>query len=77
MSIHRNISGFVLLLLLFYGLLAWPWEFVGDAYAVVYRGTMTAVFGSFGSNGVVRFREAPPNPQKILAGSACHDGRHE
>jgi len=49
---------FFLVLVLVYGVLAVPWPFVCDAYAAVYRGVAGVVFGSFGSDGVVRFEPA-------------------
>ena len=50
-----GIGGFVLRLVLFYGLLAAPWPGLQDAYSRLYRAVGNAFFGSFGSNGVVRF----------------------
>ncbi len=52
---RKKIAGFVFRLVLFYGLLVAPWPGLQQAYSTVYRGACNAIFGSFGSGGVVRF----------------------
>ena len=58
--------GFVLKLLLLYGLLAAPWPGVRGAYSVAYRAAANLVFGSFGG-GVVRFRASPSGREEMDA----------
>ena len=55
----RPIVVFFVKLLLIYGLLAWPWSFVRRGYAVAYGAVASAVFGSFGPGGEVRFEPLP------------------
>ncbi len=81
-----RIVRFAVKLLLFYGLLAVPWPGLRDAYSAAYRGTATAVFGSFGG-GVVRFRALTGergtmdseiffrNPNSPTAGTTPHNTR--
>ncbi len=54
-----RITGFIFRLLLFYGLLSAPWPGVHEAYSACTRAVGNAVFGSFGSDGVVRFMPLP------------------
>lgn len=51
----KKTAGFFLRLVLFYGLLVAPWPGLREAYARGYRAAGNALFGSFGSDGVVRF----------------------
>lgn len=52
---RKKIAGFVFRLVLFYGVLVAPWPGLQQAYSTVYRRACNAIFGSFGSGGVVRF----------------------
>ncbi len=56
----KQIVGFLLRCVLLYGILAVPWPAVQRAYSAAYAGVANAVFGSFGSDGLVRFQR-PPN----------------
>ena len=53
---HRPFAGFVIRLLMIYGVFCIPWPGVRQGYAALYRGAGNGLFGSFGSEGVVRFR---------------------
>lgn len=55
---HRPLAGFVVRLLIIYGLLCIPWPGVRRGYAALYRSAAKGLFGSFGSEGVVRFQPA-------------------
>ena len=55
----RPIAGFFLRLLILYGLLAWPWPWAVRSYSAAYRTVANGAFGSFGSEGVVRFQANP------------------
>ncbi len=55
----KRVWGFVVRLLLFYGLLIAPWPGLRDAYAAFFRACGNQLFSSFGSQGVVRFQ--PPS----------------
>lgn len=50
------LAGFVICLLMIYGVFCIPWPGVRQAYAALYRGAGNGLFGSFGAEGVVRFR---------------------
>ena len=52
----KRIAVFAFLALLFYGLLAGPWPGFQKGYAAFYQVVGNAVFGSFGSGGLVRFQ---------------------
>jgi hypothetical protein len=52
----KQIAGFLLRCVLLYGIMAAPWPTVQRAYSAAYAGVANAVFGSFGSDGVVRFQ---------------------
>ena len=56
---RRAIARFFLLLAFFYALLMVPWPGLGYAYARVFESGAESVFGSFGSDGVVRFVPSP------------------
>ncbi|MEE9297365.1 MAG: hypothetical protein V3W34_20700, partial [Phycisphaerae bacterium] len=58
-------AGFCVRMVVFYGLLAAPWPGVRDAYAAVYRGAANAVFGSFGSEGLVHFQPLPQRQEAL------------
>jgi len=53
---RRPLTGFVIRLLMIYGVLCVPWPGVRQGYAALYRAAGNGLFGSFGSGGVVRFR---------------------
>ena len=55
----KRIAGFAFRLVLLYVLLVAPWPGLKEAYSTVYRTVANAVFGSFGSDGVVRFQPHP------------------
>lgn len=55
----KQIVGFLARLLVFYGLLAFPWPGLREAYSAAYQAAGDAVFGSFGRDGVVRFEALP------------------
>ena len=87
MPAHRTVVGFFLRLFVIYGLLAVPWPWVTDAYTSLYHGVGNAWFGSFGSDGVVRFvepadAEAPHDTKIVIRnrksqvfGSTTHNAR--
>jgi hypothetical protein len=60
----KRIAWFVARLVLFYTLLILPWPVLPQAYAAVYRTVSNVVFGSFGTEGVVRFQK-PARPGKM------------
>ncbi len=62
----KQIVGFLLRLVLLYGILAVPWPAVQRAYSAAYAGVANVVFGSFGSDGRVRFQH-PPNSDRPAA----------
>ena len=53
---RRPFAGFVIRLLMIYGVFCIPWPGVRQGYAALYRAAGNGLFGSFGSGGVVRFR---------------------
>jgi len=55
----KQIAGFLLRLVLLYGILAVPWPAVQRAYSAAYAGAANALFGSFGSDGLVQFQRSP------------------
>ena len=55
---RRPFAGFVVRLLIIYGLFCIPWPGVRQGYAALYRGAANGLFGSFGAEGVVRFLPA-------------------
>lgn len=55
---RRPFAGFVIRLLIIYGVFCIPWPGVRQGYAALYRGAGNVLFGSFGSEGVVRFLPA-------------------
>lgn len=55
---RRPFAGFVIRLLLIYGMFCIPWPGVRQGYAAFYRSAANGLFGSFGAEGVVRFRPA-------------------
>ncbi len=62
----KKIVGFLLRCVLLYGILAAPWPAVQRAYSAAYAGVANTVFGSFGSDGMVRFQR-PPNSDRPAA----------
>lgn len=63
----KQIAGFFLKLLVFYALLAAPWPGLQEAYSGVYSAVANSVFGSFGSDGKVRFRALAEGAGKMDA----------
>lgn len=57
-AIRHPLTRFLLLLVALYGALAAPWPGLAAAYAAGYRAAAEALFGSFGSGGIVRFEPA-------------------
>ena len=55
---RRLVGSFCLFVLLF-GLLTVPWPGVQACYSTAYRAVANALFGSFGSEGIVRFEPRP------------------
>ncbi|MGD2109138.1 MAG: hypothetical protein PVI86_07075 [Phycisphaerae bacterium] len=55
MAPTKRIVHCVALFILLYALLSAPWPGVQEGYSAAYRAVGNAVFGSFGSEGVVRF----------------------
>ena len=55
---RKPFAGFVIRLLMIYGVLCIPWPGVRRGYAALYRSAGNFLFGSFGSEGVVRLRPA-------------------
>lgn len=56
MLTHRHIAWFLVRVLVIYALLVAPWWLLADSYAAAYRSSSNAAFGSFGAEGLVRFR---------------------
>ncbi len=59
----RQIPGFLLRCVLLYGIMAVPWPAVQRAYSAAYAGVANMVFGSFGSDGLVRFQRPANSDQ--------------
>ncbi len=58
MSLIKPVRGFSFRLVLVYVMLIIPWPGLEEAYATLFRAGGTFVFGSFGSEGVVRFLQS-------------------
>ncbi len=55
----RRLVGSICLFVLVYGLLTAPWPGVQACYSTAYRAVANSLFGSFGSEGIVRFELRP------------------
>ncbi|MHC4093524.1 MAG: hypothetical protein ACYSVY_25170 [Planctomycetota bacterium] len=60
----KRIAWFLFRLVLLYAVFIAPWPVVSEAYAAAYRAVSNVVFGSFGSEGEVRFRK-PTGPSAM------------
>ena len=61
----RKTGRFLVLFLLAFGAAMAPWPGLGRAYAHVYRTGASLLFGSFGSQGIVRFESLPDRSWEI------------
>lgn len=64
MSMPRLLSGFFCRLILIYGLLIVPWPGLREGYSTAYRAVGNVLFGSFGSDGLVRFEPLPDDKSR-------------
>ena len=61
----KRVVRFFCLLALFYGLLDAPWPGLQERYSAAYRAAGNYLFGSFGSDGVVRFQPRPSGQVRV------------
>lgn len=62
---RRPFAGFVVRLLMIYGVLCIPWPGIRQGFAALYRYAANGFFGSFGSDGVAHFQSAPTRPNNF------------